>query len=121
MTERINAGGLRIAKPLYDLVRDEIIAGTGIDPEDVWNALGAIVHELGPRNAELLKKRDALQSRIDAWYLERKDRPRDLGEYKRFLGEIGYLLPEGEDFQVTTTRVDPEIARQKLMDITGVK
>ncbi len=30
--------------------------------------------------------------------------------YQSFLREIGYLLPEGSDFQVSTSNVDPEIA-----------
>ena len=36
--------------------------------------------------------------------------PFDLEAYKSFLREIGYLLPEGEDFSATTANVDPEIA-----------
>jgi malate synthase len=111
MTERISIGGLQIARSLYDLVRDEAAPGTGIDPDSFWSALGAIVRDLAPRNAELLAERDTLQNRIDAWYLERKGQAVDLAEYKDFLGEIGYLLPEGDDFEVTTTGVDPEIAR----------
>ena len=58
----------------------------------------------------LLEKRDVIQRKIDAWHLARKGLPLDGKEYGDFLREIGYLLPEGEDFKVSTTKVDPEIA-----------
>ena len=110
MTERVTLGGLQVAKPLYDLVRDRIAPGTGIDPDGFWSALGEIVRTLAPKNRALLAKRDQLQAQIDAWQLERKGQPHDPMAYEQFLREIGYLLPEGDDFQVTTTNVDPEIA-----------
>jgi malate synthase len=34
----------------------------------------------------------------------------DLPSYQRFLEDIGYLVPEGGDFEITTANVDPEIA-----------
>jgi malate synthase len=68
------------------------------------------VHDLAPKNRELLDKRDRLQAQIDAWHRERGDRHFDLEAYKEFLREIGYLLPEGPDFSVGTENVDPEIA-----------
>jgi malate synthase len=110
MTERVEVGGLKIDKALYDLVKDEIAPGSGVAPDRVWQALAEIVAELGPKNRQLLAKRDALQAQIDAWYLARRGQAYDLAAAKVFLQEIGYLLPEGDDFQVTTANVDPEIA-----------
>jgi malate synthase len=110
MTERVPAGGLQVARPLYDLIRDEMAPGTGIDPDAFWCALADILHDLAPRNRALLQRRDELQAQIDAWHLAHRGRPLDLGAYRAFLADIGYLLPEGPDFQVTTANVDPEIA-----------
>ncbi|TCT23040.1 malate synthase G [Thiobaca trueperi] len=110
MTERLEIGGLKIAKPLYDLVKNEIAPGTGIDPDAFWQSFAAILADLAPRNRELLAKRDALQAKIDAWHLEHRGQPQDMGAYRAFLSDIGYLVPEGPDFQVSTTNIDPEIA-----------
>ena len=110
MTERVQIGGLQIAKELYDLVAKEIAPGTGIDPDTFWTEFGRIVEDLGPRNKALLEKRAELQRQIDAWHKERKGQEIDLAAYKQFLSEIGYLVPEGEDFTIGTENVDPEIA-----------
>jgi malate synthase len=110
MSERINASGLAVAKPLYDLIANEIAPGTGIAPEAFWASLADIVAELGPRNRALLERRDALQAQIDQWHLAHRGQPIDLATYRGFLTEIGYLEPEGPDFNVTTDKVDPEIA-----------
>ena len=87
-----------------------MVPGTGVEPGTVWKNLSAIVYELGPNNRALLGKRDRLQSQIDAWHRERQGQPIDADEYQQFIRDIGYLLPEGEDFEITTTEVDPEIA-----------
>ena len=110
MTAYVELAGLKVARVLDDLVRDEIAPGTGIEPDHVWSTLKSIVDELGPRNRELLVRRDELQAKIDAWFLERKGQPVDGGAYRRFLEEIGYLVADGGPFTVTTTNVDPEIA-----------
>ena len=109
MTERVEAGGLKVATSLYDLVKDEIAPGTGIDPAGLWTAFAAILADLAPRNRDLLARRDALQARIDDWYRGRRGQPIDQGAYRAFLSDIGYLVPEGPDFAVTTTNLDPEI------------
>ena len=106
--QRIQAGGLQISKVLYDLLSTEIAPGTGIDADAFWEALGRIVAELAPRNEELLRQREALQRQIDDWHLAHRNRPHDHAAYKHFLQQIGYLLPEGEDFRITTANVDPE-------------
>ncbi|MEE8577359.1 MAG: malate synthase G, partial [candidate division Zixibacteria bacterium] len=110
MTRRLRIGGLRIAAVLHDLVIDEILPGTGIDPDRFWVEFEAIVNDLGPENKALLAKRDDLQRQIDAWYRQHEGRPTDADAYKEFLTDIGYLIPEGEAFQITTANVDREIA-----------
>ncbi|MBB5018236.1 malate synthase [Chitinivorax tropicus] len=108
MTERIQHGALQIAKALHDLVANQILPGTGIDNAAFWSAFEQIVASLTPRNKALLAKRDALQAKIDEWH---RTHPRfEFSAYKAFLIEIGYLLPEGEDFSIATENVDEEVA-----------
>lgn len=109
MTKSVESGGLIIDGNLDALVRDEIAPGTGIDPDIFWKALGEIVKDLGPKNRKLLEKRNALQKQIDTWCIARRGQPFKVDEYRMFLAEIGYLVPEGGDFQVETAHGDDEI------------
>ena len=106
----VEIGGLRVSEILYDLVGDEIAPGTDVAPDAFWTALGEIVRDLGPGNRALLQTRDCIQEKMDRWYRERKARPIDREEYRAFLADIGYLVPEGDHFELTTARVDSEIA-----------
>jgi malate synthase len=106
----VEIAGIRIDEELYRLVRDEIAPGTHIDPDGFWASLASIVRDLGPKNRQLLERRDKLQREIDSWCLARKGRLINVNESKGFLTDIGYLQPEGGDFQVTTADVDREIA-----------
>ena len=110
MTDRISLHGLQIDRRLHQMIDTEALPGTGITPETFWKGLAELIHELGPRNRELLATRDALQARIDAWHKARAGQAHDAAAYTAFLQEIGYLLPEGDDFQVDTAQVDDEIA-----------
>ena len=112
MTQRIQKGGLQIARTLYDLLENEIVPGTGVSAESFWAGLEQVISDLAPKNHELLEKRDELQSKIDAWHLQHKEQPHDSDAYKTFLYDIGYLQQEGGDFSVTTANVDSEIALQ---------
>ncbi len=109
MESRIESGGLSVAAELYTLVNEEIIPGTGIESEHFWEGLAQINRELGPKNKTLLERRQDLQLQLDEWYQRHPGVP-NLSVYKQFLHEIGYLVPEGEDFAITTANVDPEIA-----------
>jgi len=109
MEQRVEKGGLKIDEGLYRLVRDEIAPGTGVHADRFWKSFGEIVRDLGPKNRALLEKRDKLQKEIDRHHLARKGQPFKQEEYKAFLKEIGYLVPEGKNFKVTTANVDPEI------------
>ena len=111
MTERVQVGGLQVAKALYDFVNNEAIPGTGIAADSFWAGAAAVIKDLAPKNRALLAKRDELQAQIDAWHQARQGQAHDAAAYKAFLQEIGYLLPEPQDFQATTQNVDEEIAR----------
>ncbi len=110
MVERVDKYGLRVARSLYTMIEQEALPGTGIAPERFWRGLSELIHGMGPRNRELLERRDQLQSQIDDWHRTRRGTAHDPVAYKAFLQDIAYLLPEGPDFQVETAGVDPEIA-----------
>ena len=111
MTDRVQIGGLQVAKVLFDFVNNEAIPGTGVTAEQFWAGAAAVIHDLAPKNRALLVKRDAIQAQIDGWHQARAGQAHDAVAYKSFLQEIGYLLPEPADFKITTENVDDEIAR----------
>ncbi|MEA4856651.1 MAG: malate synthase G [Solidesulfovibrio sp.] len=125
MSDRIAVSGLSVEKTLHDVIAREILPETGISPEAFFAALAAIVADLGPKNRELLAKRDAMQAAIDVWHKERAGQPHDPEAYRCFLAGIGYLLPEGPDFAIETEGVDPEIAAipgpQLVVPITNAR
>ena len=109
--KRVTIGSLSIDPALEALVREEIMPGLGLNAEDFWNSFSQILNDLTPRNRELLEKRDRIQQQIDDWHLNRKGQPHDPQAYQEFLRSIDYLVPEGPDFKITTTGVDPEISQ----------
>ena len=125
MSERQMIEGLRIAPELVDFIETRALPGTGIEASAFWAGLSALIHDLGPENRALLDKRQALQDRIDAWHIAHRDRPHDHEAYRAFLTEIGYLLPEGPDFEIETANTDPEIASvpgpQLVVPITNAR
>lgn len=110
MTERTHLGTLQVATVLHDLVVNEIIPGTGVEPADFWAGMDQIVNDLAPKNRALLEKREQLQRQIDEWHQAHAGQTFDAAAYKQFLTDIGYLLPTVEDFAITTTNVDAELA-----------
>jgi malate synthase len=110
MSERIEVNGLEVAKELYDFVVNEAITGTDVDAAEFWSGFAKIVEDLAPKNRALLEKRDAFQLKLDDFYRSKRDKGYTPEEYETFLREIGYLLPEGDSFSVSTSNVDPEIA-----------
>lgn len=125
MTQRILQGRLQVATVLNDLLTQRICPGTGLKPIAVWEAFERIVTDLTPRVRALLAKRDDLQSSIDEWHRTHAGQPHDAEAYKRFLIEIGYLLPEGPDFSATTENVDHEVANiagpQLVVPVTNAR
>ncbi len=107
---RQHRADLSVSPELAAFIEDRAIVGTGIEVADFWQGLSDIVHDLGPKNAALLKQREDLQTAIDNWHIGRRGQPHDAIAYKAFLRDIGYLLPEGDAFEIDTANVDPEIA-----------
>ncbi len=125
MTNRVTRSDLQVDQTLCDFIEGEALEGTGVSAETFWNALSHLSHEMGPENRALLEVREELQTKIDAWHIERRGAVADMAAYQDFLREIGYLLPEGEDFQIETANVDPEIASvagpQLVVPITNAR
>ncbi|MBJ8348506.1 malate synthase G [Antrihabitans sp. YC2-6] len=109
MTERVQVGGLQVAKVLYDFVQNEALPGTGVDADAFWEGAEQLIADLAPRNRELLAKRDEIQGKLDAWHSEHPGTGYDRAAYKAFLQEIGYLLEEPAKFAISTANVDEEI------------
>jgi malate synthase len=106
---RIDQHGLSIDQTLYSFLKDEVLPETGLDADVFFKGFSQIVHNLSPKNRALLAQRDVFQEKLDEWY-RKNGAPSDLSAYEQFLRDIGYLLPEGGDFAVSTDNVDPEIA-----------
>jgi len=110
MTARTNCHGLMVADNLLEFINADVLPGIGIDIDHFWAGFSRAVKDLTPKNRALLEKRATLQREIDAWLKERRGSSFDMNAYTSFLKEIGYLAEEGEDFNVTTSNVDDEIA-----------
>ena len=105
----VDKHGLQIDQDLVQFITDEALPGTGVDADAFFKGFSDLVHDLSPRNRELLAVRDDMQEKIDAWHGE-NGAPTDLETYREFLRDIGYLQPEGDGFSISTDNVDPEIA-----------
>lgn len=108
MTQRIEKHGLQVDTVLADFIEKRALEGTGVSADAFWSGLSDMAHTLGPKNRELLQIREDMQGKVDAWHIANKGASED--DYLAFLREIGYLEAEGDDFEIDTKNVDPEIA-----------
>ena len=108
-TERIDRHGLQVGAELDAFVNEHALPGSGVDGDTFWAGFAGLIAEFTPRNRDLLQRREELQAAIDGWHKQRVGQPHDAAAYRAFLEEIGYLLPEGPDFAINPTNVDPEL------------
>ncbi len=106
----IKVNNLKVSENLYNFINKELLKDTEISNEKFWDGFDKVVHELAPKNRELIKIREDLQTKIDEWHLKNKGNQLNYKEYKNFLKDIGYLKDEGDDFKIETNNVDDEIA-----------
>ena len=102
---------LSVSSKLLEFVDKELLKETNISPERFWLGFDKVIHELAPKNSELLETREKLQKKIDEWHKEKKGQEFNLGQYKKFLKKIGYLREIGIDFKIKTKNVDDEISK----------
>ncbi|WP_430449079.1 malate synthase G [Rhodophyticola sp.] len=125
MTDRVARASLHVARELADFIETRALPGTGVDEAAFWEGFSDLLHDGAPKNRALLAKREVLQRQIDDWHVTRRGQVHDPSSYHLFLQEIGYLAPEGEDFQIDTSRIDPEIATvagpQLVVPITNAR
>ena len=100
---------LSVSNKLLNFINEELLKDTNISSEKFWTGFDKVVHELAPRNKELIQIREDLQKKIDAWHIKNKGNEINLEEYKNFLKEIGYLKEVGPNFNIKTKNVDEEI------------
>jgi malate synthase len=123
LTNMKNCAGLHVHPLLADFIDRTALPGTGLSSEAFWNGFAALVKDLAPINRQLLAKRDAMQVEIDGF---NKSHPgAHLTVQKAFLEKIGYLLPDGPDFNIETQHVDDEIAQiagpQLVVPVTNAR
>ena len=107
-TEYLTRADLAVAREIADFA-ESTLATFGLDADDFWEGVAAIIRDLTPRNEELLAKRDTLQQQIDDYHRANPGQP-DAEAYREFLTRIGYLVAPPEHVAISTTNVDPEIA-----------
>ncbi len=110
MPNFIARSGLRIDPALVTFIEDKALPGTDVSAGAFWSGFSNLVHTMGPKNRDLLAERASIQDKIDAWHVANRGQDHDAAAYQAFLTEIGYLVPEGPDFEIETANVDPEIA-----------
>ena len=111
MSNHIRKHDISIDPQVVRFIEDSALPGTGIAPDAFWQALSALVNDLGPQQRALLEKRAQLQQAIDAWHVAQRDTGHDAVAYRAFLEGIGYIVPEGPAFAIATENTDPEIAQ----------
>ena len=105
----ISFGNLSIDENLFSFVNKELLSGLNIDLDKFWADFEMAIETLTPKNQQLLQKREKLQKELNGWLDENKASGIDSEQYTIFLKEIGYLLPEGSDFQIETSNIGDEI------------
>ena len=108
--KKIKINNLQVDEHLFRFVNEEAIPGTNINIDKFWNGFDKVVHSLTPINKELIEKREEIQKKIDKWHLSSKGAAFDKDQYFNFLKSINYIVDEKEDFKITTSNVDDEIA-----------
>ncbi len=125
MTNRIQCHRLQVAAVLKEFIDTRALPGTGIDPDAFWQGFDALIHDLTPENKALLAERDRIQAEFDSWYRKNPGPIKNMGAYKDFLKEIGYLKDVPADFKVSTSNIDYAISDQGgpqlVVPITNVR
>ena len=108
--DTVEAGGLSVAKALYDFMNDEALPETGLAVERFWDGLGAIIRGFAPRNRKLLDLRDTLQARIDDFHRARRP-PHPSGSFSPALAGLFFCVQERARMSRGLSSMDPRPLR----------
>jgi malate synthase len=92
----------------YNFINQEVLPHTNLNADDFWFDLMKLVNDFSPLNSQLLATRKTMQKQIDDWHQSHQNF--DQPDYLTFLKEIGYLVEQGESFNIDTENVDSEIS-----------
>ncbi len=106
-----SVNNLKVSEKLLSFINKELLKEIDISPENFWLKFDKAVHDLAPKNKQLIQFREDLQKKIDEWHIKNKGNEIKIEEYKKFLERIGYLKNEGTDFQIESENVDDEITQ----------
>ncbi|MBT9489048.1 MAG: malate synthase G, partial [Rubrivivax sp.] len=112
MTDRTHIHGLKVATVLKDFIDQRVLPASGLDVAGFWAGFDRLVAELAPKNAALLAERDRLQLALDGWHRLHPGPIKAMAKYRKFLAQIGYLVPDPGPVKATTKNVDAELALQ---------
>jgi len=101
---------LSVSAKLANFINVKLLPGTKISKERFWSGFNKYIHELSPKNKNLIEKRERIQKLIDTWHKDRIDNKFNLKKYTDFLKKIGYLKKSGSNFKIKTKNVDKEIS-----------
>ncbi len=125
MDTKINKGNLKVSQTLVDFLEKEVLELLDLDINKFWIDFENIINKFTPLNKKLLQKRDSIKKLIDNFYIQNNNNEIDKNEYKKFLKEIGYIVPEGPNFHIETENVDLEIANipgpQLVVPVTNAR
>jgi malate synthase len=114
MNARTQAHNLKVATSLYDFVEKQVLPAVGVKSEKFWKGFSDIVTDLAPKNIALLAERDRIQTEMDKWHSANPGpvaEGKAMKDYRKFLSQIGYLVPEPKNAKATTANVDAELAK----------
>ena len=79
-----NVKNLKISDELLSFVNKELLEDLDISSEKFWEGFDNAVHDLAPKNKELIKIRENLQKKIDDWHIKNKEIKSKLSNIKSF-------------------------------------
>ena len=111
MSEKyVSVNNLSVSEVLFKFVNFEALEGTNIDKKNFWRDFSKAVHELSPKNKELLDTRRRMQIDIDRWHIDNKNKKYNQKNYEKFLKKIGYIKNVGSEFKIESKNIDFEIS-----------
>ena len=82
MSQSKSIHNLKINSSLYNFVNEEVLTDIDINQDLFWSNFSNLIHDLGPKNKDLLDERLSIQNEIDRWHKKNLGKEIDINEYK---------------------------------------